>query len=275
MRIYVTGSTGFIGKRVMNLLEKTNHHVEVLTDRLHEVDKYAPKLIKFNPDVVLHLAWEGIPDYGYEQSVKNLKYGLDLYDIIRNTDCKKVIVTGSLFEMDTILQSFGLFAEEIETELSYIGIAKKTLYKFGKKMFRDSIFIWARLFYVYGEGQREEALIPYMIKSSQQHKLVELKNPDDNLDYIHIDDVAQALYQLIEYGNKSKIYDIGSGQWIPLKEIRKQICNHYETAYPIDSCKYPFKLWNANIKDLQEDINWKPQITIEEGIKRMIKYYEK
>lgn len=229
MKIYVTGSTGFIGKRVMKLLERNDNIIEILHHRLHEVDLYAPQLIEFNPDVVLHLAWEGIPDYGYEQSVKNLKYGLDLFDVIRNTDCKRVIVTGSCFE----------------DENNYaMGVAKRNLYEMGKFLF-DNMgvdFIWAKLHYVYGEGQRIKSFMPLLILD----KIRKIHNPTKLVDYIHVDDVAKALVEFINKG-KTDIYEIKTGRKVTLQYIKNRIKQYKKAS---------------------------KKISIEEGIQRMIRYYE-
>ena len=93
MRIFVTGGTGFNGKYVVRRLDDgTNNillltrnannlasskNISVLTGNLASINTWKDTLRKFKPQAAVHLAWEGIPNYGIQNSIKNLNYGLE------------------------------------------------------------------------------------------------------------------------------------------------------------------------------------------------------
>ena len=114
MRIFITGGTGFIGSHLIPKLADGKNKLLVLTrnsknlvkykrvtclkEDLSKINNWKEELKKFKPEVVVHLAWEGIPDYSSPNSITNLKYGLDLLQILETVGCKKILVTGSLWE---------------------------------------------------------------------------------------------------------------------------------------------------------------------------------
>ena len=80
MKILVTGATGFVGRHVINELLKYNHQViaaarkvdldsneEKLTYTFFDIDNLDLTINYFshfdNPDLLIHLAWQGLPNY--------------------------------------------------------------------------------------------------------------------------------------------------------------------------------------------------------------------
>ena len=66
---------------------------------LNNFSSVEKKIIEFQPDTVVHLAWQGIPDYSKQNSELNLDLSIKLFNFLfKKTKCKKVIVTGSCWE---------------------------------------------------------------------------------------------------------------------------------------------------------------------------------
>jgi len=86
VKIFITGSTGFIGKHLVKNLKARGHELFLLDKDLADIKEWINEVKNFNPDAVIHLAWQGIPDYGPETSAKNLKYGLDLIENFEGAD---------------------------------------------------------------------------------------------------------------------------------------------------------------------------------------------
>ena len=109
MRVLTTGGTGFIGKAVLdNLLEniekveilnltrsiskRISAKVEFFNCDLSNPNTYLNKVIDFKPDVVIHLAWEGIPDFSFEKCTKNILISTSFIEnITKIKSCKKII----------------------------------------------------------------------------------------------------------------------------------------------------------------------------------------
>ena len=101
MKIVVTGGAGFVGKPVLKLLLQNGHEVLALSRQpqapmelsknpslrwhacdLTHLDSWHQAVRDFAPERCLHLAWDGLPDYGLEQSLKNLVMGAQLVDYL-------------------------------------------------------------------------------------------------------------------------------------------------------------------------------------------------
>ena len=80
--------------------------------------KIKTKIIKFNPEIVIHLAWEGIPVLNYTNCYKNLKNSISFFDLIfRETLCKKIIISGSCLEYG---KQYGLCKETSQTKINIL-----------------------------------------------------------------------------------------------------------------------------------------------------------
>ncbi len=92
MKILITGSTGFIGKNLLENIEdkkknlkdkflflnrkskiKKKKNFYQIYDDISLRDESLNKIEKFKPDIVLHMAWEKISDYSKKNSLNNLK----------------------------------------------------------------------------------------------------------------------------------------------------------------------------------------------------------
>jgi nucleoside-diphosphate-sugar epimerase len=226
MNILVTGGNGFVGQHLMKELAGTSHHiaailrneihkwdnVQVINGSLNGIEKFQEKINQFDPDVIIHLAWEDIPDYSASISRRNLNNSTDLFDfIISNTNCRKILVSGSCWEYG---KKQGACKESDPVNIdSYFTWAKHSLnqYLSVKCDEKDVALNWFRIFYVYGPGQREESLIPTMIKSIAAQGLPRINTLLNKNDFVYVGDVAKAFAKAVDINLPSGVYNLGSG----------------------------------------------------------------
>lgn len=291
MRIFITGASGFIGKNILELLSSGSNKLLLLARDKRELGSlgrykqnaifsdlkniaYLQKDIKdFNPQVLIHLAWEGIPDFTFKMCKRNLDNSLALINfIINETDCKKIIISGSCLEYGRTngecresdpVNINSLFAWTKYSLYCYLNFTCKEL---------DKDLIWFRIFYAYGPGQRKESLIPSLISSFKKRIEPDIDGALNAHDFIHVRDIAQAFRQAVDKKVKSGIYNLGTGKSIRVIDICKiteRIING-ETRLPnrIKLNRHSKKTLNfwANINKTKKALSWTPNISIKSGI---------
>ncbi len=295
MKILVTGGTGFIGKplldslienvkevQILNLTKSSSNsilkNIEFFNCDLSVPETYYNKVNDFKPQIVIHLAWEGIPNFSLDLCSKNILSSIKLIEVVSKLDsCKKIIITGSCFEYNN---KIGVCVEtDFVTPKDYFTFAKKTILSFLELECtkNNKVYIWARLFYVYGPNQRKGSLIPTLINTLKSGKCPELNTPKNANDFIHVNDVANAIMNMSINNIESGIYNLGSGVTTTVSDVSKivEMSLFGKDAFTnelIEKTKSTEKTvdFNADITKSIESLNWTPKIGIIEGIKSLI-----
>ncbi len=285
---FVTGGTGFIGKYVVKKLIKNqkkvivlvrnshNYHAQgdetVIEGTLNKPELWENALKDYTINTCIHLAWEGIPDYSYEMSKKNLLYGLRVLDICKEFRIPNLVITGSCWEYDT---PCGSISVKSPTSQENPFKASKNSLRIMAHLFclENKIhFNWLRLFYVYGPGQREGSLIPYIIQCFKQRKQPKLSGAYNRNDFIYVTDVADAIIKVSCNHIYPEILNIGNGKSIQVLSVVKIVAR--DLGYTLDENAFSNSMnsvdFYADQMEMYKDFSWKPTVTIEQGIKYMI-----
>lgn len=295
MKILVTGGTGFIGKKIIEFLDNSSNETLLLTRStsnlyyqkvktlycdLNNIAESESHIIKFKPDILVHLAWENIPDYSEYTSKKNYSNSINFIKfIIKKTKCFKIIISGSCLEYNDG-KIIGECKEDLDVKpVNPFGYYKYKIYEETKKLAKEKglIINWLRLFYVYGPGQRKNSIIPTITNCIKDNKKLEINQPFNKNDFIYVDDVKKIITQFIKYEFASGIYNIGSGsatEIIQLVKIIEKILLNNETItnkMMLNSRKADTKLnFYANIEKIRNKINNLSITSLEEGVKKSI-----
>lgn len=142
-----------------------------------------------------------------------------------------------------------------------------------------------RFFTVYGPWGRPDMAVFSFAKAIIEQKPIDIYNYGDmKRDFTYIDDVNESIFRLIKKGPPKnppfppyKLYNIGNHQPVQLNDLIKLLEEQLgrkaiKQFLPIQPGDVPKTF--ADINDLVKDINFKPIVSIEEGIKRFIKWYK-
>ncbi len=295
MQILITGATGFLGRHIVKLLQDQGHELAlvvrdtdvalnlkksktvIIQGDLGNLDTVRKSIHKFNPEVCIHLAWEGIPDFSQQISRLNLNLSTDILDfILDNTKCNKIIVAGSCWEYgkkqgackesDTvIIKTYFTWAKHALNEYLSIKCAEKSV-----------TLNWLRLFYVYGPGQREGSLIPTLIKSIGESKAPLIKSAMNKNDFLYVGDVARAFHIAAIDKIPSGIYNLGSGTSTSVYEVCKTaerlITGQTFMSEQLRNTNREHKVTDfwADMSKTSQIFDWAVSTPLEEGIEKHI-----
>jgi UDP-glucuronate 4-epimerase len=134
-----------------------------------------------------------------------------------------------------------------------------------------------RFFTVYGPRQRPDMAFNKFIKLLLSNKKIpDYNNLDTYRDYTYVDDIVDGIYRAIGY-NKSKIFNLGNGKLIRLKDaidligstLSKKV--EYEKVSEIPCGDVPGTL--SDISESKKLLGYEPKTSLEVGIKNMVEWY--
>ncbi len=274
IKILISGSSGFIGKNLINFIEKKpnleihkiqnssisrNKNSKIFSHTLPNKNSDLNKLIlDINPDIFIHLAWKGIPDYSLENSVDSVKNTIDLANSCLLAGTKKIIATGSCWEY---LNPIGKINEAWPLDNNNFFKASKNycnrMLEIMCKEYKANL-IWLRLFYVYGKFQHENSLLPFLINQGKKGIEPIANNPYCLLDFINAYDVSQIIYKLIFLNDFKGSLNVGSGETFLTGDIVNKIRSKFGYEKIIYDKKEEIKLnFCADLQKLNSLINFK------------------
>lgn len=283
MRILVTGSSGRIGGYLVKKLG--NEHSLMLVDKKTGFDlskEPMNELLDFEPELIFHLA------ASFERTDESSDFlGINYHDnmlaslrlnqaIAKMKGLKKVVFASSylVYEPKLYLSqkpedfNFPLDEEDFANPRNLCGSAKyynEQELDFIKRVInKDLSVVNARIFRVYGEDGQE--FISRCASWKKDGIPVALWKPENKFDYIHAEDVAEALLYL-GFNEADGIYNVGSGEAHSIQEVVDSIGCLTRTIPAPDGELYEHSF--ADISKIRS-AGWKPRISFAEGIKRVL-----
>lgn len=272
----MTGATGFLGNHVISYLLDNNYEViasSLDSSKAAQMDWYSHvdykqfdiglvdnsiNYVDFfgNPDLIIHLAWEGLPNYDSLHHFENVlpKHYLFLKNLVLN-GLIDVTVTGTCFEYGFVEGE--LFESMVTNPSNAYGLAKDTLQKFLKLLqvhfgFRLK---WLRLFYLYGKGQNPGAIIPQLEAAIERgDKVFNMSPGDQERDYLPVESVAADICRVALSQHGDGIYNCSSGSPVRLEKFIRDYLEKNRLHIELNLGYYqyskfePFKFWGNNYK---------------------------
>lgn len=279
MNILITGIDGFIGNHLSKALVKRGHKVKGSGSVLNKGQ--IEKEIK-GVDCVIHLAGKTTHGDLVVNKLESLETNVDgtknVLDAFIRSEAKKFIYPSS-GKVYGKVENLPIRESHPTNPLNVLGktklIAEKLIDFYSNN---DKEFVILRIFNVYGEGQKENFLIPTILKQLKTGKKeIVLGDIESKRDYIHIDDVVSAIISAIEGKNKKGIfiYNISTGVGCSAKDIVYLIGRIIGSSIKIkvnskilrsDESKVEYGSYNLAKKEL----GWEPKISLEEGLRKLI-----
>tara|TARA_R100000008_G_scaffold85753_1_gene76535 strand:+ start:715 stop:1548 length:834 start_codon:yes stop_codon:yes gene_type:complete len=272
--ILILGSSGQIGLELTKFLKSKNYNVfefDIVEDELEDLrihnNEILEKYIR-DSDFVFFLAFDVGGSRYLQKYQKTFEF---LHNNVR-------IMSNTFYLLMKYSKPF-IFSSSQMSNMSYspYGVSKAVGENYTSCLGGLTVKFWN----VYGEErdlEKSHVITDFINKAKHTGVINMLSDGTESRQFLHAQDCCECLLKLsLIYDNldKSKEYHITSFSWNTINEIAEQISKNFENC----------KIERAESKDdVQKDkknepdpyiLNfWKPKITIEEGIRDIIKKME-
>ncbi len=256
-----------------SLSGETSMYAAIVDLDLHDLAKLPERIT--NPcDVFYHLGWDGGVKVGTGQDLNILTSAMALIAAAK-TGCRRFIVSGSQAE-------YGLHTERIYENstlhpVTAYGEAKVASYFLTKTLAEKHgvEHIWCRIFSAYGPNQNRNILVDYVLQSLMSGVSPEVTPCEQLWNFIHEEDVTEALYALGTSPAVNGVYNIGHSESKILKEYLEDLRMVLQNQIGhVPEIKFGAKSYGFNhimhlepdISKIIKDTGCQPKITFADGI---------
>lgn len=288
INILITGGYGFIGSNLINYLLKKKIYKIFIIDNLssnkisknnYKINFFKKNILQINKinqlkrkiDVVIHLAASAEILIKTEQEEKYFQDNISglqevLNFCVRNNVKKFIFASSASVYGDTgnkrINEKFKLQPKHYYGFTKYIG--EKIIKSYLK--INNVNYTILRFFNIFGP-KSNAAVGTFLAQKLQNKKVTVFGDGRQMRDFLYVDDLCEAIFKILK--NKkthNKIYNLGSGKPTSIREICELISEDKNDVIYLPKRNDDIDKSVANIKKISRDINWRPKVSIRNGI---------
>lgn len=279
MRILITGHKGFIGSYLTKQIQTGSHEL-ILCDLSTGIDiKNWDEVSAFtNIDVVVHLANLSFvpasfadPKLFYET---NYITTLNMLELCRLNNARMIYFSSYMYGSPDYQPIDESHHKKAYNPYAQTKLIAESLCEGYNRDFRVPVTIF-RPFNIYGKGQNPDFLIPTIVSQAKTGRIV-IKDDRPKRDYIHVTDIVSAVIKAISQPQTTEmqIFNLGSGISHSVKEVIDMVCGFFDNKIEY-TCTNEIRQNEvmdtiADISKIKKDLNWKPEVSLEEGIRQLI-----
>ncbi|MDB5128468.1 NAD(P)-dependent oxidoreductase [Mucilaginibacter sp.] len=298
LKIGITGAGGFIGSHLVEHLA-TEHVETVLISGPHGnvknyPDAFIADICDFDQlkqhlhyvDIVVHLAGLNSVRNSFTNPAETLKVNTigtaTLLNVCKELSIKKVVMISSAEVYGRPLSN-PVSENDILKPLSPYGVSKVAIEQmcFVYHVAHDMNFKVLRPFSVYGPGMSTKSLIKEIYNQVKVQKDIALFNCTSVRDYCFVGDLAVSIKKAM-YADFTgfEIYNVASGVGTNSKQLAQLIQSIMKISGGISENPSPDRPRKAdvdnlvaNIEKVGEELNWKPETSLFDGLKKTIQFF--
>ena len=301
-KIFVAGHNGLVGSAIVRNLE-SNGHTNIITRTRAELDLTDTVAVKKffmeeKPEYVFLAAAKvggigGNSDYPADFIYQNLMIQSNVIHSSYISGVKKLLFLGS----SCIYPKFAeipiaedqLLTGSLEPSNDSYAIAKiagiKMCQAYRKQFGFNAVAVMPTN--LYGPNDNFDHnyghVLPSLIakfhgsKEKSEHWVVKLwGDGSPKREFLHVDDLAEALHIIMERYDDEEIINVGTGEDITIKELSEMIVEvtGYENEYEWDTSKPNGTLRKVLNVDKVKSLGWEPKIELKEGLESTYEWYK-
>ena len=305
-KILITGASGMVGKHLVDMCLDKGYYVRGTDIRLD--DRYLEerywgdnfdffqadlrnfdrcKILVDDIDVVFHVAGvKGSPKRAAEQPndyfTPMLQFNTNMAEAARlqgvdwyvYTSTVGVYQPAKVFKEDDVWKTYPSENDKYAGWVKRLGELQLDCFETHYGLKNYSIVRPANIYGEYDEFGEESTVIASLVKKGYHDDLLSVWGDGTPIrDFIHAEDVARGI--LMSYENKiTEPINLGSGDGVRIKDIASIVATHYGKEIEYDTTKPNGD--NKRLMDMTRanSYGFYPEVDLETGIKRVIKYYE-
>ncbi len=307
MSLYlVTGAAGFIGGALAKRLIENGHEVVTIDNLSTGAQSNIPKGVHFiEGDCQDIQIINSLTDFQFEaiyhiagQSSGEISFDNPMYDLQTNAQstlllmkyamanaCKKFIYASTM----------SVYGDQPEEPISEICSTKpKSFYGVGKLASEHYMRIYSdlglqctalRLFNVYGPGQNmdnmRQGMVSIFVSQAIKYGHILVKGDKKRFrDFVYISDVVDAFISaaIENKGNSYSCFNVCNQKPCTVEELINSIRSNFENEVSVEfkgsTPGDQFGIYGDN-NQLKSHLNWKPKVTLDEGLSLMCKWAKK
>jgi len=290
--VFLTGATGFIGRRLAEHLMAAGADVTALVlpdeatlllDGVRAIpgditlpESVVEAIVAAQPRLIIHLAAIGItnPDLPFTAACAvNVGGVINVLDAARQVETvKRIVLVGSSYEYgarraDTELDPFNAYSS-----------SKVAAWAVSRASFNawDAPIVWMRLFQVYGPGQREQALIPAAIRAALSGDDFRMTTGEQQRDFVFVEDAVEGLLAAaVAPGIEGRALDVGTGQLHGIRTVVERIWALSSARGRILAGALPYRPGEvpaipADVDRTRRLTGWEARMKLVEGLQQTI-----
>ena len=295
-KVLITGANGLIGRHlVKKLLEEGKEVFAAVTpggayedpccERLHissfdlnEAPLHVEEFPAGEIDVMYALAWAGVRPEDrdrFDIQMKNISLTMRCMEFAAALGIKRVVFPGSVSSY--LYYGKPLDRNAVPSPADAYGAVKVAL-KYMCDVFAEKNgidFINTIIAGVYSADRRDNNVIFYTVNKLLRGERPVYTKLEQYWDYIHIDDLSEALFLVGEKGKRNAVYTIGHGDNWKLRNYIEIIHNAIDSSLSLGVGEIPYEggrmpSVRVDQTELQRDTGFVPRVTFEEGIAEVI-----
>jgi nucleoside-diphosphate-sugar epimerase len=269
MKVAITGQNGFLGKHLVELLQKEKIDFTVFDkEKYNLLDPLTLQEFVEGKDVIVHIAGAN----------RDSNFNLLNINVMGTAGIMEAI---SLFNPKAKM----IFASSVQV------YTENTIYSLSKKMAEEVIERYSRLYNIksitfrisnmFGPGCKpyyNSVIATFIDQIRHEKPLSIIGDGSQEKDFIYVTDVAKAIVQAIKYEQKEifEYFDICFGEQHSLNDIihalevitKKPIEVHYNKNQGVSH--QHVMITNEKAKT---ELGWEPKVTVQDGLKEIIQAY--
>ena len=301
MNILVTGSSGTIGTHLCEQLLKEKHKVIGVDRKSNKWNKKISRItinidlrdklrvlsaLPRDVDIIIHLAANArVHDLVTEPSLArdNFEILFNTLEYARKNNIKRFIFASSrevYGNIDSIVLSENeASTKNCESPYSASKIGGEALVRSYWQCYGINFCI-VRYSNVYGMYDESNRIVPLFIRRCRANEDLIIFGKDKLLDFTHITDAVSGTMLLIDKFNiiKNEIYNLATGDGVSLLDLAELIkteTNSSSQIHIMPSRTGEVIRYVADVSKIKAATRYTPKISIEEGIKRSLIWYQK